>query len=63
MMLDSRLPKKDLFGEVRPKSRGTTRQIVGDIVFAVAPVDADRQASISVPDAQGARVGRSQGRL
>jgi hypothetical protein len=93
MMLESRLLKKDLSGEVRLESRGTTWQIVRDTAaaalpvrwlarglmrrearalvaldgpegvparIAVAPVDADRQASTPFPDAQGARMGRSR---
>jgi RIO-like serine/threonine protein kinase len=38
MMLESRLLKKDLFGEVRLESTGTTRQIVRDTASAAVPV-------------------------
>ena len=38
MMLESRLLKKDLFGEVRLESAGATRQIVRDAASAALPV-------------------------
>ena len=38
MMLESRLLKKDLFGEVRLESGGTARQIVRDTTSAALPV-------------------------